>query len=210
AEAIDCLEQIVAVREDYQDAAQLLAEARQEAGLLYMSRRAQPVLEVERWTEAAEQYEALATTRPDQRQAHGCLAEAQRQRQIAHAYAEGRAKLRAQEWLDAIVCFKQVLALDPSNEEVPALLEQATMQRKLELRHGPANQNTTPSRQDRQPAPERMPPQIPQGALGAEAQGPQARDEFAAVVAAFQRILEREPDSQDVPSHLRKVIAFIE
>lgn len=122
AQAIQLLNEIVALQPAYEDAANKLADATRQQTLLNHYTAGRLAYQARAWTEAVAQLEAAVALAPNYRDAPALLATARQQHELAELYAEAQRVAKTGNWQAVINIFQRIAAIDPAYPDPDGLL----------------------------------------------------------------------------------------
>jgi tetratricopeptide (TPR) repeat protein len=111
--AIELFQQVLAIRPNYLDAPQKLAEAQHQLAMRKLYQQAQAAIESGDWSGALEPLEGLVAQDPKFMNAATLLEKARLQAQLSGLYTNARKLAAAKQWKAALKVFDQIAALDP-------------------------------------------------------------------------------------------------
>lgn len=129
--AADILNQIIARKPDYSDAARKLEEAERQSELSRLYMEGTAALQARDWSTATDCFSATTTLDPHYHDAAVKLDEARRQQDLANLYTEARRLCQDQEWEAVVRVFGRINAEEPSYPDPDGLL--AAARRALEV-----------------------------------------------------------------------------
>jgi outer membrane protein assembly factor BamD (BamD/ComL family) len=122
ARAVEFLSDVVCLEERYEDAAEMLEDARSRHHLAEHYRQGLEACDSGAWGEAIEHLKAVLSIDPKYGQAEARLAEAERQRVLADWYARARQLHRARKWQAVVKALERIAAMEPSYPDPEGLL----------------------------------------------------------------------------------------
>jgi outer membrane protein assembly factor BamD (BamD/ComL family) len=124
-QAAEAFREILARRENYEDAAGKLAEATRQAELAAHYAEGQQALSAQAWAIAVERFQAVLALDAGYRDAAALLADAKRRKALADLYAEARRLHTAGTWPAVVKVFERIAAIDPAYPDSENLLASA-------------------------------------------------------------------------------------
>lgn len=124
-QAAEAFREIVARRENYEDAAAKLTEATRQAELAARYAEGQKAVSTQAWTTAIKEFQAILALDAGYRDVAALLADAKRRKVLADLYAEARRLHAAGTWPAVIKVFERIAAVDPATPDPENLLASA-------------------------------------------------------------------------------------